>query len=378
MSSRAGSPRGRQLPRLRKVPGCAWTDGPDAVEFLRAYGVDPDPWQVDVLDAWFGRNADNTYSSTSCGLSVPRQNGKNAVLEWREAVGAALCGERILHTAHEVKTSRKAFERLVSMFAESDEHPELAELVSYVRRTNGQEAIAFRNGGSVEFSARSRGAARGYTVDIVVFDEAQELTDEQMEALLPTLAAAPSGNRQFIYTGTPPGPGSPGEVFSRTRRNAWEGLDDSLCWHEWSVDRPISADTPWEEVSGLLLETNPAVGYRIDVGFCQKEYYSMSHDGFSRERLGWWSEAFGSEKALDKRAWEECRTDAPPADGLMCCGVKFSPDGSRVALAVCLRPLGPGPHMRPHVEVVDSRCAHTSRSLTAAAWAPASGGSPSG
>ena len=55
---------------------------------------------------------------------------------------------------------------------------------------------------------------------------------------------------------------------------------------------------------------------------------------------------------MDPEAWEECRTSDPPKDGLLCCGVKFAPDGSRATLAVCLREVGPGPRRRPHVEVV--------------------------
>lgn len=70
----------------------------------------------------------------------------------------------------------------------------------------------------IEFSARSRQAARVFDgISLVVYDEAQELTDDQVEAIMATLSASATGTRQIIYTGTPPYPGCPGEVFQRRR-----------------------------------------------------------------------------------------------------------------------------------------------------------------
>ena len=95
-------------------------------------------------------------------------------------------------------------------------------MVKNVRRTNGEQAIYLTNGGLVEYSARSRGASRGNTYSCVIYDEAQELTDEQVEALMSTIAASPTGYRQLVYLGTPPGPTCPGEVFARIRNGALE------------------------------------------------------------------------------------------------------------------------------------------------------------
>ena len=113
-----------------------------------------------------------------------------------------MCIRDSLHTAHEVKTARKAFLRLAGFFESARQWPELAALVSEVRRTNGQEAIVLTNGGSVEFIARSKGSGRGFTVDDLVCDEAQELGTEAYAALKPTISAAPSGDPQtcLLYT----------------------------------------------------------------------------------------------------------------------------------------------------------------------------------
>ncbi len=322
---------------------------------MAAYGYDLDPWQRLVLDSWLGRTADDLYSAQSCGLSVPRQNGKNALLEARELYGLVSTGERILHTAHEVKTARKAFLRLASFFENPRRYPELAAMVSFIRRTNGQEAIELLNGGSVEFSARSKNAARGYTVDVVVFDEAQALNDEQTEAIIPTLAAAPHGNRQFIYTGTPPGPSVFGEVFGRTRRAAHTGADTTTAWHEWSATEvgDVSDASRW-------YDCNPALGIRITEDFVRKESLTMAADGFARERLGWWSERRVAQ-AIDPALWRRQAVSAAdaPKKGRKAFGVKFSPDGANVALAACR--LAEDGHA--HVELV-----RTATMADGAAW----------
>jgi phage terminase large subunit-like protein len=191
----------------------------------------PDEWQRFVLEDWLARGGKGgKFASLTCGLSVPRQNGKNAILEMRELFGIVQLGEKFLHTAHEVKTARKAFIRLASFFENERKWPELAELVKDIRRTNGQEAIVLTNGGSVEFVARSKGSGRGFTVDVLVCDEAQELSDDALEALMPTTSASPQQNPQWIFTGTPPGPTANGEVFSRTRDDALSGKSSRLCW----------------------------------------------------------------------------------------------------------------------------------------------------
>lgn len=342
--------RGAQEPRIRVEPNRAYSDGEDAADLASTYGITPDPWQRLILDAWLGRDENDKFTATSCGLSVPRQNGKNGLIEIRELYGMCCCGEKFLHTAHEVKTARKAFARLASWFENDKQYPELAGMVVSIRQTNGQESITLNNGGSIEFSARSRGAARGFTVDTVVFDEAQELTDEQVEAILSTMAAAPSGNRQFIYTGTPPSPGSPGTVFGRTRKNALAGSDKRLAWHEWSVDSigDVSDRQRW-------YDTNPALGIRLDEDFTESEMNTMRPDGFARERLGWWASetanaCFNSDEWGALSAVFTDEEIAAQNKWRLAIGVKFSSDGLTASIAVAIWERGE----TPHVEVIES------------------------
>lgn len=338
--------RGQQEPRVWVEPEREYSDGEDAGVLASAYGLKPDRWQAIILDAWLGRNGADKFTASRCGVLVPRQNGKNAVIEIRELYGTAVLGEKVLHTAHEVKTARKAFLRLASFFENEREYPELAALVVAIRRTNGQEAIILSNGGSVEFSARSRGASRGFTVDVVVCDEAQELTDEQLEALMPTMAAAPLGNPQLILVGTPPNHNAAGEVFGRMRQNAHDGGDGKLAWHEWSVEEvgDVTDRKRWAQC-------NPALGIRLDVSIIEDELAQMSEDGFARERLSMWFENAAGKKAISKAKWSALATESPENEGKTAYGVKFSPDGEVASLSVAVR----GESGKVHVELIEHR-----------------------
>lgn len=350
-STEQRSIRGSQEPRIRWEPKRAYTDGEDAATLAAAYGLDPDPWQRMVLDAWLGRNPLDKFTATRCGLLVPRQNGKNAVLEIRELYGSAILGEKILHTAHEVKTARKAFLRLASFFENERMYPELAALVVSIRRTNGQEAIVLNNGGSIEFSARSKGAARGFTVDVVICDEAQYLNDEQLEALMPTMAAAPLGNPQLVMVGTPPNHNTEGAVYGRMRKDGIEGSDPKLSWHEWSIEDPKKVDMADPRV---WASCNPAMGIRLDISVIEDEFKQMSPDGFARERLSMWYDLAAASKAIDKEEWANCATDMPPSDDQiekLAYGVKFSPDGAIASLSVAAR----GADGTIHVELIEHR-----------------------
>jgi len=329
---------GAQEPRIRVEPARAGTDGGDAALLMQAYGAELAPWQRSILDCWLGTDEEGRYNVTSAGLAVPRQNGKNVCLEAREFFGMVVSGEKILHTAHQVRTSKKSFRRLEALFTDR-RHPEITGIVKNIRYTNGEESIELDNGGSIEFSARTRQAARGFSgISLVVYDEAQELTEDQVEAVMATLAASKTGTRQIIYTGTPPYPGCPGDVFRRRRAVCLEGPGAHDCWHEWSVEAESAEGIPVEDTA-LWYAANPALGAWLTEAFTAEELRTLSRDGFARERLGWWSPAPAQkeDKAIDPAAWAACRSEETKPEGKTAYGVKFSADGAEVVLcgAVC-------------------------------------------
>jgi len=323
--------RGGQTPNYAIVPHSIYSDGKICGEFAAAYGLTPDPWQQLILDGWLACRKDGSYVAGTCGVSVPRQNGKNAILEMVELFKSAIQGRKILHTAHEVKTCRKSFLRLQGFFANERQYPELAGLVQYIRQTNGQEAIVLNNGGSIEFIARSKSSGLGFTVDDVICDEAQLLDQEQVSTLRPTMAAAPSGNPQLFLTGTPPRPGFSGGVFEQTREKALKGAAKRTCWFEWSEEEVGDVRDPqrWYKV-------NPALGYRLSETVIEDELATMDDDKFARERLGWWSKT-GFSSVIDETMWANGYVDEAPASGKEAIGVKFSVDGTRFCVSIAVK-----------------------------------------
>ena len=340
--------KGQQTPRIRIEPERDGTDGNGAAVLMQAYGVTLDEWQRLIVDCWLGKDKAGQYTVTSAGLSVPRQNGKNVCIEAREFYGLTVNGERILHTAHQVRTAKKAFRRLANMFTDK-KHPEIVKAVKKIRYGIGEESIELNNGGIIEFTARSRQAARGYDgISLVVYDEAQELTDDQAEAIMAVLSASATGTRQLLYIGTPPYIGCTGEVFRRFRQacisSAGKGEALKSSWHEWGIAADTLQDISTDD-KALWYEANPALGYRLTEEFTTEEYKTLSQDGFARERLGWWAKPAEniSELAIDAALWDKCRSEEERPEGKTAYGVKFTLDGSEVVLAgACLPSNGPG------------------------------------
>lgn len=319
---------GSQEPSVKIAPKYSESDGYDASRILAAADYILDPWQCDALDDWLARLPSGRWACGSCGLSVPRQNGKTGVTSGRAVSGMILYNELVVYTAHLQKTATETFEEMAVLF----ESAALKKYVKDVRTALGREEIRLWSGARIKFLARTRSGGRGQHGDLLIFDEAQELTDEQQDSFLPAISA--SLNPQTIYLGTPPEPESVGTVFRRIRTRVLAGETRKTAWTEFSVSEigDIHDRARWAA-------TNPALGRRILVETIEKEVEEMSPDGFARERLGWWSPEIvhKEEYVLDKGAWEACMSEEMKPSGKTAYGIKFSPDGAEVALcgAVC-------------------------------------------
>ena len=318
---------GSQVPTVRIAPNSVRSDDQDALKVLRIGGVRLDPWQENVLHDWLGRNEDDSWTSGSCGLAVPRQNGKSFVVQERAIPGMLLFGEDIIYTAHLQKTATETFEELKAFF----EHPKIKRYVKEIRSALGREAIVLKNGCRIKFIARTRNGGRGQHGDVLIFDEAQELDDTQQASFLPAISA--SSNPQTIYLGTPPDENASGTVFRKFRDKTRSGNTQN-AWTEFSVDEigDIYDQSRWAK-------TNPALGRRIRLSTVQTEVDQMAADTFARERLGWWAplpEKEEIEKAIDEQEWLRCRSSKTRPEGKTAYGIKFTADGTEVVLAGCV------------------------------------------
>jgi len=364
-TSRRGSLRGSQVPPVHVARRKASPSGiADELGLLEAVGVFPDDWQEQILADWLAMDRRGRWEHLTCGLAVPRQNGKNALLEFRELIGVLGYGERILHTAHEVKTAQQHWKRLQYYFGvcvndPSSKFPDLNAMVSKISRVTGQEGVFLANGGSIQLIARSKNSGRGYTVDTLVMDESQETTDADLEALLPTTSAAPHGNPQWIYTGTPPGPEANGDVFARVRREALSDAPGRMTWASWEPPAKFDRDD-----RKLWQAMNPAVeSGRLRMEVIEGERKRFTEQGFDRERLGWWTPDAGIGRAISADLWSSTAVTEPPAGGIRSFGVAFSLDGSRQAVAGAIK----APDGTVHVELIDAQSGNTDAGVAALA-----------
>lgn len=320
---------GAQEPSVRISPDYAETDGGDAARILLTGGIILDPWQSDLLEDWMATTPGKKWMCRTCGLSVPRQNGKTGLVQGRSNAGMLLYNEKIIYTAHLQKTATETFEEMAVFF----DRPKLIRYVKDIKTALGREQIILKSGARIKFLARTRSGGRGQHGDLLIFDEAQELDDDQQASFLPAISA--SLNPQTILIGTPPEPQSPGTVFRSVRDRAIAGKTASTAWAEFSVDEigDVTDRSRWAA-------TNPALGRRIMESTIAGECEQMSPDTFARERLGWWTPVVEKkvDLAIDEKLWDACRSDELKPEGKTAYGVKFTPDGAGVCLAGAVIP----------------------------------------
>ncbi len=281
-----------------------------------------------VLCDWMAIN-NGKWLCRTCGGSVPRQNGKTGLVEARAEAGMIMYNEQVIYTAHLQKTATETFEEMASFF----DTPKLRNYLKDIKTALGREQIILKSGARVKFLARTRNGGRGQHGDLLIFDEAQELSVEAQASFIPAISA--SINPQTIYAGTPPDPSSDGAVFRGIRDKAINGETQSTAWFEYSVEEigDVTNRDRWAE-------TNPALGRRILQTTVEGELEQMPADTFARERLGYWTPIVKHDLdyAIDKDTWEACKSTEPKPEGKTAYGIKFSADGSTVALCGAVIP----------------------------------------
>ena len=334
--------RGSQLPTFQTLPPSDRTAGDDAIELATAAGLDLDPWQRHAVRAFLAERADGRWAAFECGLIVPRQNGKGAVLEAIELASLFLLGERlVIHSAHEFKTAAEAFLRIKSLIEAT---PDLLRQVRRFRTAHGDESVEMSDGRRLRFLARSRGSARGFTADRLVLDECYDLPPVAMAAMLPTLSAVP--NPQVIYTSsTPPEVDDKSLHIRRARARAHSDDPGRLAWLEWSADPDADQANP-----DTWAATNPGLGIRIDAEFVQNQL-AAEPDSFGVERLGIWPAEGDEGRMIGAELWDAAiDATSEPVDPVAM-AIDVTPDRRFASVAVA----GFRADGLAHVEVVEHR-----------------------
>lgn len=343
--------RGNQKPRLDYyINGDIWL-ADKTIRLLEAYGIKLLPWQKLVLYRWLAVEQDEDGSwkwvNPDCGLLVPRQNGKSELFIARIIGGMIFLGEAIIYTAQSDNTVSEIKRRVLQFFYDAE--AEIRDMMTdeFDKEPKSLDYIELRNRGRCVFRTRTRTNGLGSTNDVLLIDEAQEETDAQQEALLPTISSGKNQNYQVIRAGTPPSGGGSGTVFIRVRRNVIEGKVSDVCWQEWSVD---TITDPNDEDAWYA--ANPSLGYFLQLRAVRKEAGQMAIDSFNKMRLGWIA-GVESMRAFTDDQWLPLAVKKVtlPDDPALVYAIKFAPDGSAVSLAVGVLM----PNDIVHVEIIERK-----------------------
>lgn len=336
-------------PRLRVAQEYDLHYANEVKEVAALAGIDQTNWQVDLIADWSAHTPDGQWIHRRCGGSIPRQAGKSVDgIVWCLFL-LVILGFGILWTDHNYSTTCEMLRRFQDIFGKKPNDKDAKfkffnDLVERVSNRTAQEAIFLKNGGFICFSTRTKSAALGFSFDIVVYDEAQELKTEHMQAIQPTTTSGAHHNTQAIFLGTPTRAGSNAEVFSDMHIEAWENPLDDMCWIEYGVD----------EVGDVLDESRwPLANPSIDEGVADMNAIRTGIRAFksdvlaaAQEYLGYWLPKVAN-ALIYKKEWLACQIEPEesPKEGRIAYGVKFAPDGSEVALAAAIKPKSGIPHV---------------------------------
>src|SRR5690606_4120657 len=168
------------------APEGAVTTGWPAVRktCVEKLGIEFDPWQEQVGSLILAKRADGSLASTvdGVGLSLPRQVGKTYLIAAMAfALSVNTPGLLVIWTAHHMATSSETFLALQGFAKRSRVAPHVRQVFT----GSGDKEIRFHNGSRILFGARERGFGRGIPgVDVLIFDEAQILSDKAMSNML--------------------------------------------------------------------------------------------------------------------------------------------------------------------------------------------------
>jgi hypothetical protein len=344
---RPRGPRGDQTPRLLSVPPRVTSAGRECADLAKSAGLILDPWEQFVLEQALGERGDGKWAAFEVALIVSRQNGKGSILEARELGGLFLFGEQlIVHTAHQFNTCQEAFRRIRALIEHS---PHLDRQVKRIDESHGEEGIELRNGQRLRFLARSGSSGRGFSADLLIYDEAMPLAADDVAATLPVLSArsgSTAGGPQVWYTASAGNRKS--TQLARVRRRGLTGAaggkpDPFLAFMEWSIDAhgehcdPACTEHDPPDTVASYVKANPGLGYRLTVEACERERRSMSAETFARERLGVGTYPVDTDgwAVIPKVWWEDTTMDDAPRPRSPEFAVAVTEDHSAAAIALC-------------------------------------------
>lgn len=319
--------------------------GSGAVELSRLAGLNLFPWQERVLERSLGVDASDKWLTPEVALIVSRQNGKGAILTARCLFGLFVLGENIFHSAHEFKTSADAYRRIKAYIVAT---PALHRRVVRFNNSHGQEGIELDTGNRLMFIARTAGSGRGFSeIDLLILDEAYNLADHAMSALLPTQMVSKNSQTVFTSSAVDIDEHPQGYVLSAIRQRAIDG-ESGIYLGEFSADPELERDDP-----AAIAQANPSMGRLFPVEKILAKQRSMATPAgkraFDVEFLsrGNWAKDMDAaiEHVLDLTTWVAAADVAPDLTDDFAIALDMSEDRSVCTIAAATLRSDKGVHV---------------------------------
>lgn len=337
------------------------TLGPKVGELARKLGLPFMPWQQHVVDVAYEIDpATGQLVYREVNLTVPRQEGKTALAFVVKVFRCTRFGgkQTVVYTAQTRNAAMKKFldEHVFTL----DHTAAFKSPRDYtVRKSNGSEAIMWRNGSKWSIDAPTRSAGHGDSLDHGDIDEAFAHQDDRVEvAMGPTMITRPSP-QLWVYS-------TAGDAQSfywyrkilAGRQASERGGESPVAYFEWSA--PDEADPADEET---WRSCSPALGHTISLESLRAEWGKAQRkgvegvDAFRRSFLNQWPEVPqlddqpGLWQVIDRESWMAC-VDRESRRGealTFCIDTSLDRQWSSIGMA-STRPDG-----IDHVEVVDHR-----------------------
>lgn len=290
---------GRQEPEWLLVDDGDQSEAEKAITLAGRVGKAQLPWQEATLRAILTLEPDGLFTHPTSVVIAPRQNGKTlSAAELRIVFGAFARGETVVYSAQRWLTAKSIYLRIKRLV---NSRPSLKRrafgwLCSQgvagftVRQDDGSENV-------VMFITRS-GEFRGPDqIDLVIYDEAYNLTDSEMAAISPTQLAAPNPQTIYLSSSVNQEIHPNGHRLALIRHRALQAIKSGVrrsgtYFAEYGA--PVPADDVSDAERRRLRENpatwklaNPSYGVIQTEAKVRKLLNELSEKSFEAELLGW-------------------------------------------------------------------------------------------
>lgn len=288
------------------------------------------PWQEDILRGLLSLEPNDRFTHPVGVVVAPRQNGKTlSAAELRILFGAFHRHETIVYSAQRWITAKAIYLRLKTLI---NSRPSLKQRASGWLCSQGVAGFTVtHDDGSqnvVMFITRSADFRGPDQIDLVIYDEAYNLTDGEIAAISPTQLASKNPQTIYLSSAVNQAVHPNGDVLARLRRRALAAIAGGqgrlgLYYREHAAPEPPSGLSDAERLR--LREdpqtwklANPAYGVIHSETKVLKLLTELSARSFEVEVLGWgdWPvDPANAPKLIDPQKWQGWAVSSPDLIG---------------------------------------------------------------